>query len=73
MGKYTYEIFLSLVRYFLVFVVVNNLLWGVVYVAYTNKAYDEGVSSIVQTQEGTNNVQEMLNEADSNSKDKENH
>ena len=73
MGKYTYEIFLSLVRYFLVFVVVNNLLWGVVYLIYTNKAYDEGVSSIVETQEGTNNVQEMLNEADSNSKDKENH
>lgn len=73
MGKYTYEIFLSLVRYFLVFVVVNNLLWGVVYLIYTNKAYDEGVSSIVQTQDGTNNVQEMLNEADSNSKDKENH
>lgn len=73
MGKYTYEIFLSLVRYFLVFVVINNLLWGVVYLIYTNKAYDEGVSSIVQTQECTNNVQEMLNEANSNSKDKENH
>lgn len=50
------EIFLSLVKWFLVFVVVNNLLWVVVFGYYIGKTMDYDIPSISQTQEGRDNL-----------------
>lgn len=51
------EVFMSLVKWFLAFVIVNNLIWGLV--MYSLVA---GTSAdISQTQDGTNNYQEMSN------------
>ena len=50
------EIFLSLVKWFLVFVVVNNLLWVVVFGYYIGKTMDYETPSITQKQTGGDNL-----------------
>lgn len=50
------EIFLSLVKWFLVFVVVNNLLWVVVFGYYIGKTMEFESASVTQTQEGRDNL-----------------
>ena len=51
------EVFLSIVKWFLVVLLLNNLIWGVVMYGFVG-----GTSTdINQTQDGTNNYQEMTN------------
>ena len=51
------EVFMSLVKLFLAFVILNNLIWGLVVYSFVS-----GTSSdITQQQDGTNNYQEMSN------------
>jgi hypothetical protein len=55
------EIFLSLVKWFLVFVVVNNLLWVVVFGYYIGKTTTYQPTEITQNQEGRDNLtQEVI-------------
>ena len=51
------EVFMSLVKWFLAFVIVNNLIWGLVMYSLVADTSTE----INQTQDGTNNYQEMTN------------
>ena len=53
----TVEVFMSLVKWFLVFVLINNLIWGVVMYSFVGGT----TTDINQTQDGTNNYQEMTN------------
>lgn len=51
------EVFMSLIKWFLVFVLLNNAIWGMVMYSFV-----AGTSAdISQTQDGTNNVQEINN------------
>ena len=51
------EVFMSLIKWFLIILLVNNLIWaGVVYVLVAGND-----ASITQMQDGTNNTQEMIN------------
>lgn len=51
------EVFLSIVKWFLVVLLLNNLIWGVVLYSFVS-----GTSTdINQSQDGTNNYQEMTN------------
>jgi hypothetical protein len=51
------EVFMSLIKWFLLFTLVNNAIWGLVHFGVFNGTSAE----IVQAQDGTNNVQEMTN------------
>ena len=53
------EVFLSLVKYFLIFVVLNNLLWAGIFIHYIGKSFN-GTSMEVM-QDGTNNNQSVRN------------
>lgn len=57
----TYEVFKSLVKYFLVFVVINNLLWASVFGFYIFKSYTSELATVTMDQDGTNNHQELNN------------
>lgn len=51
------EVFLSIVKWFLVVLLLNNLIWGIVLYSFVS-----GTSTdINQSQDGTNNYQEMTN------------
>ena len=51
------EVFLSIVKWFLVVLLLNNLIWGIVLYSFVS-----GTSAdINQSQDGTNNYQEMTN------------
>ena len=53
-----YEIIMSVIKWFLIFVLINNAIWfGVVY-SLTNGS---NIAEITQTQDGENNTQEMTN------------
>ena len=51
------EVFMSLIKIFLLFVLLNNLVWYCVIHSLTSTNGAE----ITQMQDGTNNVQEMTN------------
>ena len=51
------EVFMSLVKLFLVFTLINNGIWALVHYGVFNTSSAE----ITQTQDGTNNYQEMTN------------
>lgn len=52
-----YETIMSVIKYFLIFVFINNLAWVIVIHSLTSGAPAE----ITQSQDGTNNTQEMRN------------
>ena len=51
------EVFLSLVKWFLVILLLNNLIWGLVIFGLLSG----GNTDITQTQDGESNFQEMNN------------
>ena len=53
------EVFLSLVKYFLIFVVFNNLLWAGIFIHYINKSVTD--ANIEMTQDGQQNNQSITN------------
>ena len=55
------EVFLSLVKWFLLFVVVNNLLWAGIYTYTLHKSYSDTITSTEMWQDGTNNKQSITN------------
>lgn len=51
------EVFLSIIKWFLIVILVNNLIWGVVfYMTVNGSSYDVDV-----VQDGKNNNQEVMN------------
>lgn len=60
----TYEVFKSLVKYFLIFVVINNLLWVSVFGFYIYKSYTSEIATVTMDQDGNNNHQELINGKD---------
>lgn len=60
------EVFMSLVKWFLIFVIINNLIW--VGVLYMNGS-DQVSVEYVQNQDGQQNNQEMKHGTKSNSND----
>ena len=55
------EVFLSLVKYFLLFVILNNLIWCGVFTYYVNKSITDVSHSIEMTQDGQDNNQSITN------------
>ena len=53
------EVFLSLVKYFLLFVLLNNLIWGGIFTYYLHKSV--GDTSVEMTQDGQHNNQSITN------------
>ena len=53
------EVFLSLVKWFLLFIVVNNLIWAAIHFGYVHKSF--GGTSMEVMQSGTNNNQSVKN------------
>lgn len=53
------EVFLSLVKYFLVFVVLNNLIWAGIFTHYVHKSFNGTAMEVLQ--DGTNNRQNVKN------------
>lgn len=53
------EVFLSLVKYFLIFVVLNNLVWAGIFTYYMNKSITSATTEMWQ--DGTNNNQSITN------------
>lgn len=53
------EVFLSLVKYFLLFVLINNIIWATIHFGYVYKSFN-GTSMEVM-QDGTNNNQSVTN------------
>lgn len=51
------EVFLSIIKWFLIVLLINNLIWGVVIFKMLS-GEDVGMTQI---QDGTNNLQEMSN------------
>lgn len=55
------EVFLSLVKWFLVFIVLNNVIWAGVYVYTLTKASADTSTTTEVWQDGTNNEQSVTN------------
>lgn len=55
------EVFLSLVKYFLIFIVLNNLIWAGIYSYTLHKASSDTITSTEMWQDGTNNKQSITN------------
>lgn len=53
------EIFLSLVKWFFVILIINNLIWACVHYGYFAKSFSG--TSMEVTQDGTNNNQSVTN------------
>ena len=53
------EVFLSLVKYFLLFVVLINLIWAGIFIHYINQSVTD--SNIEMTQDGQQNNQSITN------------
>ena len=49
------EVFLSLVKWFLVFIVINNLIWAGIYSYTINTASSDSITTADVWQEGENN------------------
>ena len=55
------ETFLSLVKYFLIFVVLNNLVWAACFMHYVTRTITDGAESIEMLQDGHDNNQSITN------------
>ena len=55
------EVFLSLVKWFLVILIINNLIWAGVYSYTLSKASADTTTTTEMWQDGTNNNQSMTN------------
>ena len=55
------EVFLSLVKWFLIFVIINNLIWASAFVYYMNKSITDVSHNIEMTQDGQDNNQSITN------------
>lgn len=55
------EVFLSLVKWFLIFIVINNLIWAGIYSYTLHKSSSDTMSSTEVWQDGTNNKQSVIN------------
>lgn len=53
------EVFLSLVKWFLIFIIANNLIWAGIFTYYLNKSVTD--SNIEMTQDGQQNNQSITN------------
>jgi hypothetical protein len=53
------EVFLSLVKWFLVILIINNLIWAGLFVHYVNKSAID--TSVEMTQDGQHNNQSITN------------
>lgn len=51
------EVFMSIIKWFLIVLLLNNLIWGVVFY----KTVSESSYDVDALQDGTNNNQEVLN------------
>ena len=51
------EVFMSLIKWFLLFTLINNGIWALVHYGI----FSTSSAEITQTQDGTNNYQEMTN------------
>lgn len=54
------EVFLSVIKYFILFALINNLAWIIAWNVVMGGLMN-GTAEITQTQDGTNNYQEMTN------------
>lgn len=55
----TKEILSTVIKWFLCFVIINNLIWVSVFAFHIKKTYDLEPTSIVQRQDGHDNTQRM--------------
>ncbi len=55
------EVFLSLVNKFLIFVVINNLIWVGIFIHYINKSITDIPHTVEMTQDGQQNNQSITN------------
>lgn len=55
------EVFLSLVKWFLIFIVINNLIWAGIYSYTLHKASSDTITSAEMLQDGSNNTQSITN------------
>ena len=53
------EVFLSLVKWFLIFIVINNLIWAGIYSYTLHKASSDIITSAEMLQDGANNNQRV--------------
>lgn len=53
------EIFLSIIKWFLVIIIINNLIWAGLFIHYVNKSITD--SNIEMTQDGQHNNQSITN------------
>lgn len=53
------EVFLSLVKWFLVILIINNLIWAGIFTHYLNKSITSSTTEMWQ--DGTNNNQSITN------------
>lgn len=56
------EQFMSMMKFFLIFVILNNLIWACVHFGYVSKSFG-GSYDIAMTQDGENNNQSLTNGA----------
>ena len=59
------ETFLYMMKYVLIFVILNNLIWAAVHFGYVSKSFG-GSYDIAMTQDGENNNQSLNNGAAEN-------
>ena len=55
------EVFLSLVKWFLIFIVINNLIWAGIYSYTLHKASSDTMTTTEMWQDGSNNKQSITN------------
>lgn len=53
------QVFLSLCKWFFVFVIINNLIWAAAFMGYYKGTFDISGHSIEMTQDGYQNNQEL--------------
>lgn len=60
------QVFLSLCKWFLVILIVNNLIWAGVLIGYIHKSFGGTDYQITQEQSGTDNIQGLDNVSKTN-------
>lgn len=55
------EVFLSLVKWFLIILIINNLIWAGLFIHYVNKSVADTPHNIEMTQDGQDNNQSITN------------
>lgn len=53
------EIFLSIVKWFLIIFIINNIIWAGIFIHYVNKSVTD--TSVEMTQDGQHNNQSITN------------